>query len=318
MKLSQIGHSEFFMPPEADEFLQQVKHEFASSLAVDDNFLSQWLKHHGESEGKWIRARLALASGALLGLSNQTYIKWAVVCELIHSASLLHDDVCDNDSLRRGRLTVWKEFGIPAAICSGDFLIAESFRKLTEIEQGWHQTILLKLLSCSVKDIIFGQSVDVSVDSKRTSWPEYQQIAVNKTAPLILLPMMGMFKCKEYAGDECEALSEIANEFGLAYQWLNDIENLIGIEQAQCSDLLKNHPNAVLIRLFKNKKKQFKNKVNIKNLINQNLLNENLNLVKLLLEKMMLKVHRLPIVIQPIVITLKDELFTRINTYAKN
>ena len=227
MKLSQIGHSEFFMPPEADEFLQQVKHEFASSLAVDDNFLSQWLKHHGESEGKWIRARLALASGALLGLSNQTYIKWAVVCELIHSASLLHDDVCDNDSLRRGRLTVWKEFGIPAAICSGDFLIAESFRKLTEIEQGWHQTILLKLLSCSVKDIIFGQSVDVSVDSKRTSWPEYQQIAVNKTAPLILLPIMGMFKCKEYAGYECEALSEIANEFGLAYQWLNDIENLI-------------------------------------------------------------------------------------------
>ena len=130
--------------------------------------------------------------------------------------------------------------------------------------------------------------------------------------------MMGMFKCKEYAGDECEALSEIANEFGLAYQWLNDIENLIGIEQAQCSDLLKNHPNAVLIRLFENKKKQFKNKVNIKNLINQNLLNENLNLVKLLLEKMMLKVHRLPIVIQPIVIALKDELFTKINTYAKN
>jgi len=241
-----------------------------------------------------------------------------VVCELIHSASLLHDDVCDNDSLRRGRLTVWKEFGIPAAICSGDFLIAESFRKLTEIEQGWHQTILLKLLSCSVKDIIFGQSVDVSVDSKRTSWPEYQQIAVNKTAPLILLPMMGMFKCKEYAGDECEALSEIANEFGLAYQWLNDIENLIGIEQAQCSDLLNNHPNAVLIRLFENKKKQSKNKVNIKNLINQDLLNENLNLVKLLLENMMLKVHRLPIVIQPIVIALKDELFTKINTYAKN
>ena len=95
-----------------------------------------------------------------------------MVCELIHSASLLHDDVCDNDSLRRARLNVWKEFGIPAAICSGDFLIAESFRKLTEIEQGWHQTILLKLLSCSVKDIIFGQSVDVSVDSKRTAWPE--------------------------------------------------------------------------------------------------------------------------------------------------
>ncbi|MBL6726978.1 MAG: polyprenyl synthetase family protein [Methylophilaceae bacterium] len=318
MKLSQIGYSEFFMPPEADEFLYQVKNEFAASLLVDDSFLSQWLKHHGESQGKWIRARLALSSGALLGLSAQTYIKWAVVCELIHSASLLHDDICDNDALRRGRITVWKEFGIPAAICTGDFLIAESFRKLTEIEQGWHQTILLKLLSCSVKDIIFGQSFDVSVDSKRISWPEYKKIAINKTAPLILLPMMGMFKCKEYVGDECEALEEIANQFGLAYQWLNDIENIIGIEQEEYSDLLKNHPNAVLIRMYEDSKLQKKSNEDLKKLINQQVILENLKEVNLLLGKLMLKVHRLPIMIQPIIVTIKNELTNRIKKYEKN
>ena len=66
---------------------------------MDDKYLSAWLSHHGESQGKWLRSRLALATGGLLGLSNQTYINWAVVCELIHSASLLHDDICDEDSL---------------------------------------------------------------------------------------------------------------------------------------------------------------------------------------------------------------------------
>ena len=141
----------YYMPPEADECLHLVKEEFARSFDIEESFISDWLKHHNKSKGKWIRARLALASGGLLGLSSQTYIKWAVVCELIHSASLLHDDICDKDSMRRGKKSLWKEFGIPAAACMGDYLIAESFRKITEIEQGWHQNILLKLLSCSVK-----------------------------------------------------------------------------------------------------------------------------------------------------------------------
>ena len=119
---------DFFVPPEADQFLDKVKIDFAKSFEVNDQFLSAWLSHHGESQGKWLRARLALATGGLLGISSQTYINWAVVCELIHSASLLHDDICDQDNLRRGQTSLWKEFGIPAAICTGDYLIAESFK----------------------------------------------------------------------------------------------------------------------------------------------------------------------------------------------
>ena len=103
-----------------------------------------------------------------------TATKWAVVCELIHSASLLHDDICDEDTMRRGKTAVWKKFGVPAAICSGDYLIAESFRKLTEIEQGWHQNILLKLLSNSVKAIVFGQSFDVSAQHLKICKKQYK------------------------------------------------------------------------------------------------------------------------------------------------
>ncbi len=87
-----------------------------------------------------------------------------------------------------------KNLVYPAAICTGDYLIAEAFRKITEIDQGWHQTILLKLLSCSVKEIIFGQSKDISISPYEMTWDQYTKMATNKTAPFIALPMMGMFE----------------------------------------------------------------------------------------------------------------------------
>ena len=261
---------------------------------------------------------MALASGGLLGLSSQTYIKWAVVCELIHSASLLHDDICDEDSMRRGKKSLWKEFGIPAAVCTGDYLIAESFRKITEIEQGWHQNILLKLLSCSVKEIIFGQSLDVSLDHLTLTKDQCRKIAIDKTAPLIALPMMGMFRCKELAEDECVALKEICNELGFAYQYLNDIENIIGFEQEISSDFLKGHPNFMVIRILENlsaleKKVIFKQPCKFNDFISERNFIQSQEEIVAILNNAMLNNHRLPIIIQPIMESLKDEIIKRLN-----
>jgi geranylgeranyl diphosphate synthase type I len=307
----------YYMPPEADEFLHIVKEEFARSFDVKESFISDWLKHHNKSKGKWMRARLALASGGLLGLSNQTFIKWAVVCELIHSASLLHDDICDEDSMRRGKKSLWKEFGIPAAVCTGDYLIAESFRKLTEIEQGWHQNILLKLLSCSVKEIIFGQSLDVSLNHLTLTREQCRKIAIDKTGPLIALPMMGMFRCKELTEDECSALKEISNELGFAYQYLNDVENIIGAEQEISSDFLKGHPNFMVIRILEGlsnseKKIIFSQPERFNDFISRKNFIRSQDEITAILNKAIMDNHRLPIIIQPIIQSLKDEIIKRL------
>ncbi len=306
------------MPPEADEFLHVVKKEFAKSFDVKEPFISKWLKHHNDSKGKWMRARLALVSGGLLGLSSQTYIKWAVVCELIHSASLLHDDICDEDSMRRGKKSLWKEFGIPAAICTGDYLIAESFSKLTEIEKGWHQNILLKLLSCSVKEIIFGQSLDVSVDHLSLNREQYRKIAIEKTAPFIALPIMGMFHCKELTEDECLAVKEISNELGFAYQYLNDVENIIGAEQEAASDFFKGHPNFMVIRILEklsiNEKKTIINKPEkLHDFITRSNFIESKDEIVCILKNAMKNTHRLPKIIQPVIQSLKDEIIKRLS-----
>ena len=306
------------MPPEADEFLHVVKKEFAKSFDVKEPFISKWLKHHNDSKGKWMRARLALVSGGLLGLSSQTYIKWAVVCELIHSASLLHDDICDEDSMRRGKKSLWKEFGIPAALCTGDYLIAESFSKLTEIEKGWHQNILLKLLSCSVKEIIFGQSLDVSMDHLSLNREQYRKIAIEKTAPFIALPIMGMFHCKELTEDECLAVKEISNELGFAYQYLNDVENIIGAEQEAASDFFKGHPNFMVIRILEklsiNEKKIIINKPEkLHDFITRSNFIESKDEIVCILKNAMKNTHRLPKIIQPVIQSLKDEIIKRLS-----
>jgi geranylgeranyl diphosphate synthase type I len=313
---------EYFMPPEADEFLHVVKKEFAKSFDVKEPFISKWLKHHNDSKGKWMRARLALVSGGLLGLSSQTYIKWAVVCELIHSASLLHDDICDEDSMRRGKKSLWKEFGIPAALCTGDYLIAESFSKLTEIEKGWHQNILLKLLSCSVKEIIFGQSLDVSMDHLSLNREQYRKIAIEKTAPFIALPIMGMFHCKELTEDECLAVKEISNELGFAYQYLNDVENIIGAEQEAASDFFKGHPNFMVIRILEklsiNEKKTIINKPEkLHDFITRSNFIESKDEIVCILKNAMKNTHRLPKIIQPVIQSLKDEIIKRLSLILK-
>ena len=252
-----------------------------------------------------------------MGLSSQTYIKWAVVCELIHSASLLHDDICDEDSTRRGKTSLWKEFGIPAAVCTGDYLIAESFRKLTEIEQGWHQNILLKLLSSSVKEIIFGQSLDVSFNHLDINNSQSKKIAIEKTAPLIAMPMMGMFECKELPEDECSALKKISNELGLAYQYLNDIENIIGYEQEASSDFFKGRPNLMVIKVLKNlssleRKIIINEPAKLGKFISRKDFERSQREVSEILVNAMSNIHRLPIVIQPVIESLKDEINKRL------
>lgn len=314
---------DFFTPPEADEFLDTVKNDFAKSFEVDDQFLSAWLSHHGESQGKWLRARLSLATGGLLGISSQTYINWAVVCELIHSASLLHDDVCDQDNLRRGQTSLWKEFGISAAICTGDYLIAEAFRKITEIEQGWHQTILLKLLSCSVKEIIFGQSKDISISSYDMSWEQYKKMATHKTAPFIALPMMGMFQCKECTKNECDGLQASANLLGLSYQWLNDLENLVGVDQDIFTDIYNNHPNGMLINIVNNldapkKKEIIKEPSALIDYLNKDAFLKQMDLIKNLLSDAKNEFHRVPKVIEPVLMSIYSEINLRMKKFNKD
>ena len=284
------------MPPEAKIDLPKVEVELKQSFLTKNKLLNKWLSHQKKSKGKFIRAQLALAAGELLDLPKNTVIKWATACELMHTASLVHDDICDQDVKRRGDKTIWKKYGIPAAICTGDFLIAQAFNKISEIETGWHQTILLKSLSDSVKKIIDGQVRDVEVNVKKISLKEYEKIAYEKTGPLLMTPLDGMFRCKELTEAEITGLVNLMHIIGLVYQMINDLNNA----KSDKTDITLKHMNFInIINNDKGKSRQ-------SNFIES--IEQGKGMIIKKLSKIDRYIHQVPIILQPIFISITAQL----------
>ena len=284
------------MPLEAKIDLPKVEVELKQSFLTNNKLLNKWLSHQKKSKGKFIRAQLALAAGELLDLPKNTVIKWATACELMHTASLVHDDICDQDEKRRGDKTIWKKYGIPAAICTGDFLIAQAFNKISEIETGWHQTILLKSLSDSVKKIIDGQIRDVEVNIKKISLKEYEKIAYEKTGPLLMTPLDGMFRCKELTEAEITGLVNLMHIIGLVYQMINDLNNV----KSDKTDITLKHMN--FINIINNDKGKSR-KSNFNDSIEQGK-----EMIIKKLSKIDRYIHQVPIILQPIFISISAQL----------
>ena len=284
------------MPLEAKIDLPKVEVELKQSFLTNNKLLNKWLCHQKKSKGKFIRAQLALAAGELLDLPKNTVIKWATACELMHTASLVHDDICDQDEKRRGDKTIWKKYGIPAAICTGDFLIAQAFNKISEIETGWHQTILLKSLSDSVKKILDGQVRDVEVNVKKVSLKEYEKIAYKKTGPLLMTPLDGMFRCKELTEAEIRGLVNLMHIIGLVYQMINDLNNA----KSDKTDITLKHMN--FINIINNEKGK-SGKSNFNDSIEQGK-----EMIIKKLSKIDRYIHQVPIILQPIFISISAQL----------
>ena len=284
------------MPLEAKIDLPKVEVELKQSFITNNKLLNKWLSHQKKSKGKFIRAQLALAAGELLDLPKNTVIKWATACELMHTASLVHDDICDQDVKRRGDKTIWKKYGIPAAICTGDFLIAQAFNKISEIETGWHQTILLKSLSDSVKKIIDGQIRDVEVNIKKISLKEYEKIAYEKTGPLLMTPLDGMFRCKELTEAEITGLVNLMHIIGLVYQMINDLNNAMSDK----TDITLKHMN--FINIINNDKGKSR-----KSNFNDSIEHGKEMIIKKL-SKIDRYIHQVPIILQPIFISISAQL----------
>src|SRR5690349_12844089 len=88
---------------------------------------------HLETGGKRLRARLALAATAALGADSRGAIGWAAACEMLHNATLIHDDLQDGDRVRRGKPTAWVRYGQNQAINGGDLMLILPFAAIGEV-----------------------------------------------------------------------------------------------------------------------------------------------------------------------------------------
>jgi heptaprenyl diphosphate synthase len=167
--------------------------------------------------GKMLRSRLALRVGPAAGVPYSTILRAAAAVELIHAASLLHDDVIDGGFLRRGAPAFWVERGIPAAILLGDLLLFKALELVTPAENGRLLPVIIKLTGevCEAES-----EQELITRGTLADWDTCVQVARRKTGGLFA------FAAHACGGNDAElsaTLQESGYLAGTAYQLADDI-----------------------------------------------------------------------------------------------
>jgi len=167
--------------------------------------------------GKMLRARLAIWMGCANGIAPAVYRRAAGAVEIIHGASLLHDDVIDGGVLRRGAPTFWKEHGTNGAILLGDLLVLKAFKMLFGLKQD---TVLKELIAMAEMVCTAETEQELILRGTQGTWEECEQIARYKTGSLFAFAAFAGGGKKQ---DQCAALREAGFRLGAAYQLADDI-----------------------------------------------------------------------------------------------
>jgi len=174
--------------------------------------------------GKMLRSRLVLSIGSAQAINEPELIQAAAAVDMIHGASLLHDDVIDGGLLRRGAPTFWKKYGVNGAILFGDFLMFKALSLLVDV----NRTDLLKEL-IDMTGSVCRSEVEQELILRGTpgSWEECEQVARFKTGSLFAFAAVAG---GTNAAGQTDALREAGYILGTAYQLADDILDASGNE----------------------------------------------------------------------------------------
>ena len=234
-----------------EDELGQVKKLLARQLVASNESLNTMLGHIAARFGKMLRPALVLLAGKTCGRITQTHIKIAAIVELIHVATLLHDDVIDEASYRRNAPTVNTLWGNESAVLLGDFLLSKVFVMCARLESSQ----ITQMLSDTAVRICRGELLH---NTQRQNWqlsePEYFGIVKDKTASLFRsCCYLGGLSA---AGSESRlrALSEYGLNLGMAFQITDDLLDIIGDESREGktlgTDFAKCKPTLPVIHLL--------------------------------------------------------------------
>ena len=177
--------------------------------------------------GKRLRPALLLATGEMFGASRENLLKTAAAVEMIHTYSLIHDDLpaMDDDDLRRGRLTCHKKFDEATAILAGDILQSLAFQTIAEDEHLTEKTRakLIAEIARSAARMVDGQQLDLEAEKKIVSIAELETIHQNKTGAMIRVSARSGAIIAEAAAKDLQAVTVYAENLGLLFQITDDL-----------------------------------------------------------------------------------------------
>jgi geranylgeranyl diphosphate synthase, type I len=179
-------------------------------------------------QGKAVRPALALLSARAAGTPARVGVAGAVAVELVHNFSLVHDDLMDGDTERRGRTTVWALWGASSAILTGDALLTLSQEVLLE-DASPHRIDAARLLAATVRELIHGQVSDAAFERRDdVTLAECLDMAAGKTGAL--LSASAAIGAVLAGGPRAlvDALARFGRELGLAFQLVDDLLGIWG------------------------------------------------------------------------------------------
>lgn len=191
-----------------------------SALSTDNVLLQSVIDYYLQTKGKQIRPMLVILSSRLFGEVNDTTMSAAVAVELLHNASLIHDDVVDSSPLRRGRKTVNNIWDNRVAVLVGDFFVSTSLQ--TAIKSNNLNTV--SLIAALGKELATGEIDQIEtadehiIDEKR-----YFNVIKQKTASLFSSCMLMGGYSNGATKEQLEAIEIFGQKLGLCFQIKDDI-----------------------------------------------------------------------------------------------
>ncbi len=206
---------------------------------------------HLATGGRRMRARLALTACTALGAPAEAAIPWAAAVELLHNATLIHDDIQDGDTHRRGEPTVWVRHGSAQAINAGDLLLMLPWLAIAEapVDEA------LRFRLCRVTAERAQRTVRGQVDEldlfggRRVDMASYARVIAAKTGHLLALPVEGAALLAGRSPTEAAQLARPFEALGLLYQLVDDVIDLYGDKgrEAPGSDLREGKLSALVV-----------------------------------------------------------------------
>jgi len=217
---NQINNSYFQLKESVDEKLVLVEEKIKSNLTSDVELVQKMTDYHILTGGKRLRALLTLGSAKLCGYTKGGRdINLAACVELIHSATLMHDDVIDVADLRRGKKTLNSIWGNQSSILIGDYLLSRCFEIM--VEDG--NLEILKLLSSTSAQIAQGEVLQLQHKGEIDMLEEtYLKIISSKTAALFSASTKVGAILSNIESREKNALDFYGKNIGLTFQIADD------------------------------------------------------------------------------------------------
>ena len=220
------------------EFKKSIDDHLKIILSVSDQSseeLCQAMEYSVMNGGKRIRPMMMLASAIAIDIDTQHVIPFATAIELLHSFSLIHDDLpcMDDDSLRRGQPTTHVKFGEATATLAADSLQSLAFELMAKAEFPESKSSQLELISMIANSIgsagmAGGQSLDLDSENKKLDPSSVENIYMLKTGKLLQASILGPTYFRGLDEKKVSALKSFSESIGVAFQIQDDLIEAVG------------------------------------------------------------------------------------------